>query len=184
MKKMTVRDITRIGIMAAAVYVASAFLQIPIPTAIGSTRLHMGNVMCLLSGMLLGAVPGGLAAGTGSMFFRSDESGIHNVCAFYLCVQVPYGVVMRENHCQMQGRPENPLYRRRCSGGFPLCPALYFQNLYRRPFRSGAAGRSCHAYRGAKECSIERKCAYCGHSCGSFRACTAPGCCKIYTSVS
>lgn len=69
MKKMTVRDITRIGIMAAAVYVASAFLQIPIPTAIGSTRLHMGNVMCLLSGMILGAVPGGLAAGTGSMFF-------------------------------------------------------------------------------------------------------------------
>ena len=29
----------------------------------------MGNVMCLLSGMLLGAVQGGLAAGIGSMFF-------------------------------------------------------------------------------------------------------------------
>lgn len=69
MKKITVKDITLIGIMAAAVYVASAFLQIPIPTAIGSTRLHMGNVMCLLSGMLLGAIPGGLAAGIGSMFF-------------------------------------------------------------------------------------------------------------------
>ena len=66
MKKMTVKDITRIGIMAAAVYVASAFLQIPIPTAIGSTRLHMGNVMCLLSGMLLGAVPGGLEIGRAS----------------------------------------------------------------------------------------------------------------------
>lgn len=69
MKKMIVKDMTLIGIMAAAVYAASAFLQIPIPTAIGSTRLHMGNVMCLLSGMLLGAVPGGLAAGIGSMFF-------------------------------------------------------------------------------------------------------------------
>lgn len=69
MKKITIRDITLIGIMAAAVYVASAFLQIPIPTAIGSTRIHMGNVMCLLSGMLLGATPGGLAAGIGSMFF-------------------------------------------------------------------------------------------------------------------
>ncbi len=55
--------------MEAAVYAASAFLQIPIPTAIGSTRLHMGNVMCLLSGMLLGATLGGLAAGIGSMFF-------------------------------------------------------------------------------------------------------------------
>lgn len=69
MKKITVREIALIGIMAAAVYVASAFLQIPIPTAIGSTRLHMGNVMCLLSGMLLGATPGGLAAGAGSMLF-------------------------------------------------------------------------------------------------------------------
>ncbi len=69
MKKITVRDVALIGIMAAAVYAASAFLQIPIPTAIGSTRLHMGNVMCLLSGMLLGATPGGLAAGIGSMFF-------------------------------------------------------------------------------------------------------------------
>ena len=69
MKKITTKDITLIGIMAAAVYVSSAFLQIPIPTAIGSTRLHMGNVMCLLAGILLGGVPGGLAAGIGSMLF-------------------------------------------------------------------------------------------------------------------
>ena len=52
MKKITIKEIARIGIMAAAVYVASAFLQVPIPTAIDNTRLHMGNVMCLLSGML------------------------------------------------------------------------------------------------------------------------------------
>lgn len=69
MKKITARDTALIGVMASAVYAASVFLQIPIPTAIGTTRLHMGNVLCLLSGMLLGAVPGGLAAGTGSMFF-------------------------------------------------------------------------------------------------------------------
>ena len=69
MKKITITEIARIGIMAAAVYVASAFLQIPVPTAIDNTRLHMGNVMCLLAGMLLGPLQGGLAAGTGSMFF-------------------------------------------------------------------------------------------------------------------
>lgn len=69
MKKITINEIARIGIMAAAVYVASALLQIPIPTAIDNTRLHMGNVMCLLAGMLLGPVQGGLAAGIGSMFF-------------------------------------------------------------------------------------------------------------------
>jgi len=69
MKKITIKEIARIGIMAAAVYVASAFLQIPVPTAIDNTRLHMGNVMCLLAGMLLGPWQGGLAAGVGSMFF-------------------------------------------------------------------------------------------------------------------
>lgn len=69
MKKFTMKHIALIGVMAAAVYVASAFLQIPIPTAIASTRIHMGNVCCLLSGMLLGPLAGGLAAGIGSMFF-------------------------------------------------------------------------------------------------------------------
>lgn len=69
MKKIAIKEMTRIGIMAAAVYVASAFLQISIPTAIDNTRLHMGNVMCLLAGMLLGPLQGGLAAGIGSLFF-------------------------------------------------------------------------------------------------------------------
>lgn len=68
-RKITVQEITLIGLMAAMVYVASAFLQIPIPTAIGNTRIHMGNVMCLLSGLLLGPMWGGMAAGIGSAFF-------------------------------------------------------------------------------------------------------------------
>lgn len=68
-KRITLKQISMVGVMAAAVYVASAFLQIPIPTAIDNTRLHMGNVMCLLSGLLLGPVQGGFAAGIGSMFF-------------------------------------------------------------------------------------------------------------------
>lgn len=69
MKKLTIKQVTRIGIMTAAVYVASAFLQISVPTAIDNTRLHMGNVMCLLAGFLLGPLQGGLAAGMGSMLF-------------------------------------------------------------------------------------------------------------------
>lgn len=69
MKKLNIKQIAFVGIMSALVYVTSAYLQINIPTAIGSTRLHMGNVMCLLSGLLLGPFQGGLAAGIGSMFF-------------------------------------------------------------------------------------------------------------------
>lgn len=68
-KKISLIEIALISVMSAAVYVTSAFLQISIPTPITTTRLHMGNVMCLLSGMLLGAWQGGLAAGIGSVFF-------------------------------------------------------------------------------------------------------------------
>ncbi len=69
MKGISVKKIAFVGVLAAMVYVASTFLQIKIPTAIGNTRLHMGNVMCLLSGLLLGPVAGGLAAGIGSMLY-------------------------------------------------------------------------------------------------------------------
>lgn len=68
-KKITVKEMAMIGVMAAAVYVSSAFMQIPISTAIDNTRLHMGNVMCLLAGLLLGPWQGGLASGIGSMLF-------------------------------------------------------------------------------------------------------------------
>lgn len=69
MKRISVKKIAFVGVLAAMVYVASAFLQIKIPTTIGNTRLHMGNVMCLLSGLLLGPMAGGLAAGIGSMLY-------------------------------------------------------------------------------------------------------------------
>lgn len=68
MKDSKIKQIALVGVMAAAVYVAS-LLQIPIMTAIDGTRIHLGNVMCLLAGILLGPVSGGLAAGIGSALF-------------------------------------------------------------------------------------------------------------------
>ena len=66
--KITVKDITLVGLMAAMVFVAS-WLSIPIPTAIGNTRIHLGNVLCLLSGFLIGPAGGGLSAGIGSALY-------------------------------------------------------------------------------------------------------------------
>ena len=43
MKKITIKEIARIGIMSAAVYVASAFLQVPIPTARASAGRACGG---------------------------------------------------------------------------------------------------------------------------------------------
>lgn len=60
--------LTLVGLMAALVFVGSK-LEFRIPSVLGVTRIHLGNSMCLLSGFLLGGVPGGLAAGLGSFLF-------------------------------------------------------------------------------------------------------------------
>jgi len=67
-KKLTTRRIAVIGIMAAMVFVG-CYIQFKIPTALGTTRIHFGNIMCLLSGLLFGPVTGGLASGIGSLIF-------------------------------------------------------------------------------------------------------------------
>jgi uncharacterized membrane protein len=58
-------DIVFIGVMSAVVFAAN-FLSIPLGDV---TRIHFGNVFCVLSGLLLGPVSGGLCAGLGSFFY-------------------------------------------------------------------------------------------------------------------
>ena len=81
-----------IGMMAALVFVTTK-LQIQIPTAIGSTRLHFGNVFCLIAGMLLGGVRGGLAAGIGSMFFDFTDPIFFSSAPFTLVFKFMMGFV-------------------------------------------------------------------------------------------
>ena len=58
-----------VGMMAALIFVATHFIRIEIPTPTGPTNLKVGNILCLLGGMLFGGLYGGLAAGIGSVFF-------------------------------------------------------------------------------------------------------------------
>ncbi len=68
-KAFPVRRMVLIGVFAALVF-ALSWLSIPIPLAIGeNTRIHFGNIMCLLAGVLFGPLTGGLSAGIGSMLF-------------------------------------------------------------------------------------------------------------------
>ncbi|MEG0896704.1 MAG: ECF transporter S component [Ruthenibacterium sp.] len=67
-QKFSTRQIVQIALMAALVFVGTN-LRIKIPVGGDGTMLHLGNVFCLLAGMLFGAVPGGLAAGLGSAIF-------------------------------------------------------------------------------------------------------------------
>ena len=67
-KKFTTLKLAIIGLMSAMVFVATNF-RISIPTPLGPTMLHLGNVMCILSGLLFGPLTGGLSAGFGSAMF-------------------------------------------------------------------------------------------------------------------
>lgn len=64
----TIKNIVVVGLMAAVVFIFT-YMHIDIPTPLGKTMLHLGNVMCLLAALLFGPVRGGLAAGFGSMFY-------------------------------------------------------------------------------------------------------------------
>ena len=58
-----------VGVMAALVFAASN-VSINFITIMGTpTRIHLGNIMCLLSGLLFAGTLGGLSAGIGSCFF-------------------------------------------------------------------------------------------------------------------
>lgn len=68
-KQSTTLQLAMTGLMAALVFVGS-MIQITIPLSVGTpTRIHFGNIFCLLAGLLLGPVRGGLSAGIGSFFF-------------------------------------------------------------------------------------------------------------------
>ena len=67
-KKFTTKDIALIGVLSAMVF-AATYLHIDITTALGKTMLHLGNVVCLLGGLLFGPLTGGLSAGIGSALY-------------------------------------------------------------------------------------------------------------------
>lgn len=56
--------------LMAALTVAGSAIRVTLPIDIGgNTSFHLGNIMCALSGLLLGPWYGGLAAGIGSMIY-------------------------------------------------------------------------------------------------------------------
>lgn len=69
-KGFTTRQIAFIGVMAAIVFVSN-YIQFKIPVGIGTdaTRIHVANAFCLLGGIVLGPVAGGLSAGIGSALY-------------------------------------------------------------------------------------------------------------------
>lgn len=69
-KSFSVLSITFMAMMAAMVYVVTLF-RFPL---LGS-KVHFANAVCLLSGLLLGPLQGGLAAGIGSALYDALAGG-------------------------------------------------------------------------------------------------------------
>ena len=68
-QKISTKRIVLAALMAALTIVGSAIrVTMPIDIA-GTTSFHLGNIMCALSGLLLGPGLGGLAAGLGSAIY-------------------------------------------------------------------------------------------------------------------
>jgi len=66
MKNQTTQKIALTGLMAALSYVVFTFLQFKIQLPGGdATSLHLGNTFCVLGGLLLGGVYGGLGGAIG-----------------------------------------------------------------------------------------------------------------------
>ncbi len=67
--QFTTKKIVLTALMAALT-TAGSYFRIVLPLDIaGTTAFHLGNIMCALSGILLGPWLGGLAAGLGSAIF-------------------------------------------------------------------------------------------------------------------
>ena len=90
---ISTKKIVLTALMAALTVVGSA-LRITIPIDIGgNTSFHLGNIMCALSGILLGPWYGGLAAGLGSFLYDITNPAYISEAWITFLTKGAYGLV-------------------------------------------------------------------------------------------
>ena len=93
-QKISTKKIVLVGLLAALTVVGSG-LRIKVPSAIvGTSAFHLGNIMCALSGILLGPWLGGLAAGLGSAIYDMFDPMYIAECWLTFLMKGAYGVVV------------------------------------------------------------------------------------------
>ncbi len=79
--------------LLAALVVAGSALRITLPLEVaGTTSFHLGNIMCALSGILLGPWLGGLAAGLGSAIYDMMNPLYISECWITFLTKGAYGL--------------------------------------------------------------------------------------------
>ena len=90
---LTTRKIVFTALMAALTVAGSA-LRVTLPLDIaGTTSFHLGNIMCALSGILLGPWLGGLASGLGSAIYDIMNPLYISECWITFLTKGAYGLV-------------------------------------------------------------------------------------------
>ena len=93
-KKQTIstRRLVLAALLAALTVVGSA-LRITLPLEVaGTTSFHLGNIMCALSGILLGPWLGGAAAGLGSAIYDMTNPLYISECWITFLTKGAYGL--------------------------------------------------------------------------------------------
>ena len=91
--KLSTKKIVVAAVMAALTVAGSA-LRITLPLEIaGTTSFHLGNIMCALSGILLGPWLGGLASGLGSAIYDMLNPLYISECWITFLFKGAYGLV-------------------------------------------------------------------------------------------
>lgn len=79
--------------LLAALTVAGSALRIKVPAdLVGTSAFHLGNILCALSGILLGPWLGGLAAGMGSAIYDMFDPMYISECWLTFLMKGAYGV--------------------------------------------------------------------------------------------
>lgn len=80
--------------MLAAMTVAGSAIRVTLPIDIaGTTSFHLGNILCALSGLLLGPWLGGLAAGLGSAIYDIMNPLYISECWITFLLKGAYGLI-------------------------------------------------------------------------------------------
>jgi len=122
-KKMTVQQLCVLGMLTALVF-ASNYMRVTMPIAIGGrTSFTLANIMCCLSGLLLGPV-GGVASGLGSALYDLTNPLFAPECWITLITKGTMGAVAGLAMRSAQER-ERADYRRCLIGAVLGCAAYY-----------------------------------------------------------
>lgn len=128
---MSVQRLAVLGMMTALVF-ASNYMRVIMPIAIGGrAAFTLANIICCLSGLLLGPV-GGLASGLGSALYDLTNPLYASECwiTFFTkgCMGLVAGLLMRSEEQREQARYP------RCLAGAALGCAAYYVLFFFKSF--------------------------------------------------